>query len=222
MPIQATTYNSLVADIKAYTSRGQDTDTSFVNQIPRIINKCEFQLARECKTLITQPPITGVLEPGNPTVEKPSRWRNTLYFNITVATDPSTPNTYDTRRTLFMRPYETIVQYWPNRSLTGIPKFYGDYDINHWYIGPTPAYEHPFEFVMDERIEPLTVENQTNYLTQFLPDLLLNACLLESDIFLQRWERVEDRKAAYMESLQSATAEEKDRMSDKTQNVGNG
>lgn len=226
MPSPATTYDSLVEDIKNYTNRGQATDTTFLDQIPKIITKVEFQLARECKTLISQPPITGTLLPNNPIVEKPARWRNTLYFNITVSVDPLAPTNFTKRKTVYLRPYETLRQYWPSEATTADdligPKFYGDYDINHWLVVGTPARAYPYEFIMDERIAPLTVDNQINYFTQFLPDLLLNACLVESDIFLKRWDVLKNRQAAYSEALTSALAEEKDRQSDKTQNVSNG
>lgn len=224
--VAATTYATLVADIQRYTSRGQATDTSFLAEIPRIITKVEFELAQKCKTLITQPPITGTLSPGDPIIQKPARWRNTLYFNITVSVDALNPSTFTKRKTLYLRPYETVVQYWPDRSATASalvgPKFYCDYDINHWLLGGTPALAYPYEFIIDERVAPLTEDNQTNFFTEFLPNLLLDGCLRESFRFLKNASQVAIYDAAFNDGLAAAIGEEKDRQSDKTQNVNNG
>lgn len=223
--VAATTFDTLVADIKRYTSRGQATDTTFLEEIPRIITKVEFELAQKCKTLITQPPITGIIVANSPIVEKPARWRNTLAFNITVSVDPLAPTVFTKRKTLYERTYTAARQYWPSEASTAAalvgPKFYCEYDVNHWLLVGTPALAYPYEFIIDERVAPLTETNQTNVFTEFLPNLLLDGCLAESFRFLKSGQ-ADVYAGRFMEGLAAALGEEKDRQSDKTQNVNNG
>lgn len=211
------TYASLVDDLKRYTSRGQATDTAFVDQIPRIITKIEFKLARENKTLLTQTPVTGYLTLGNPLVQKPARWRDTCDFMIAVGVS------FADSRILFKRPYQTLRLYRPDPAAVAAtdPRFYADYDAYYWFLAPTPYRANPCEFIMDERVAPLSETNQTNIFTQQIPDLLLNACLEECDYYLQRWTTLQARQTVSDRSLASSLAENKDRISDKTQSVNN-
>ncbi len=211
------TYATLVQDMKRYTSRGQATDAAFNDQIPRLITKVEFRLARENKTLLTQSPVTGTLTLGSPLVQKPARWRDTCDFMIAVGDD------LDQSRIQFKRPYQTLRLYRPDPAAEADvdPRFYADYDAFYWFLAPTPYRANPCEFIMDERVDPLSETNQTNIFTQQIPDLLLNACLEECDYFLQRWNTLQARQQITDRSLASSLAENKDRISDKTQSVAN-
>jgi hypothetical protein len=135
--------------MKRYLSRGQPTDTAFIDQIQRIITKTEFRLSRENKTLLTQTPVTGTLTIGSPLVQKPARWRDTCDFTIAVGAG------LNEVRVLFKRPYQTLRIYKPDPAATTAvdPRFYADYDATYWFLSPTPYRANPCEFIMDERVD---------------------------------------------------------------------
>jgi hypothetical protein len=66
---------------------------------------------------------------------------------------------------------------------------------------------YDFELAYYERPEPLSDTNQTNWLTQYAPQLLLYGSLLEAQPFLKRPERVAEFQALYDRALQGVSQE---------------
>jgi hypothetical protein len=108
------------------------------------------------------------------------------------------------RKFLFTRDYEYLRSYWPNESLTEEPVFYADYNYTNWLILPPPDEEYPFEVLYYELPVLLDDENQTNWLTDYAPQVLLYASLLEATPFLKNderipvWQQMYDRSAAML------------------------
>lgn len=186
---ESLTYTSLLADIQEYAERDDDP---FVAQIPRLIMQAENRLAREAKQLGAQRYVTGTLN-GN-TLAKPERWNETLSFSITTVSG-----------TLFLkyRTLEYLRVYWPDASVTRTPAFYADYGYEHFLIAPTPDDTYAFQLAYYERPDPLDTTNGTNWYTQYAPDVLLNACMVEAQTFLKRPELLQMWMAQYDRSLQS-------------------
>lgn len=115
---------------------------------------------------------------------------------------------------LMPRSYEYCANYWPDRELTGVPKFYADYNYDNLLIAPTPDIGRPFELVYFERPEPLSSSNQTNWFTQYARDLLLYACLVEAIPYLKNDQRIETWKSYYSQSLSQIKMENKERVND--------
>jgi hypothetical protein len=61
---------------------------------------------------------------------------------------------------------------YPDDSQLGEPKLYADYDVDHWLIKPSPN-DYPFEALVWRLPDLLSPSNQTNYLTDYAPNLLL-------------------------------------------------
>ena len=85
------------------------------------------------------------------------------------------------------------------------------------YLAPTPDDDYTFELVYFDRPEPLSDENQTNWYTQYAPDLLLYACLLEAQPFLKLDARTAQFQSLYDRALKMLANESMRRMSDNTQ-----
>lgn len=87
---------------------------------------------------------------------------------------------------------------------TGAPAYYADYDYNHWLIVPTPDVAYPYEVLFYQLPVLLDEENQTNWLTEEAPQLLLYAVLLEATPFLKNddripvWQQMYDRAASML------------------------
>ena len=99
----------------------------------------------------------------------------------------------------------------------GVPRYYADYDFEHFYLAGTPDADLDFELTYYERPEPLSGINETNWYTQYSPDTLLYACLLEAQPWLKLDGRTQQFQALYDRSLQMLGNESMRRMSDNTQ-----
>jgi len=171
------TYDSLITTVEQYLERN---DPATVNQIPTFITLCEFEIAQQIKTLGQMQVVESTMLTGNPVIQKPARWRKTISFNVVVD---------GARQPVYLRKYEYIKSYAPDASNTGLPLYYGDYDYEHWIVGPTPDQDYNFEVLFYERIAPLSSENQTNWLTQYAPNAMLFGTLLQAMPFLKNDQR---------------------------------
>jgi len=205
------TYSSLVQDIKDYLERGSVTDEKVIRQIPRIINRSERSIADRLKIQGYQYVLTSRAKAGNPVIAKPDGWRNTISINIGTSTEGNT------RRTLRARSYEYLRSVYPNDTQVGSPIFYADYNQEHWIIGPSPASDYPFEAVVWRLPDLLGETNQQNYLTQFVPNLLLYSSLVAMEPFLRNDNRVALWKTFVDDEFNAITAQDKVKMSDRAQ-----
>lgn len=194
------TFESLKADVTRYLERGGTValDPIFVEQLPSLINFAERRIALELKIQGFQQVVSGTLTTGQSVYDKPDRWRDTISFNIGTGVD------FDTRKTLFTRNYEYLRTFWPTATDTDEPVFYADYDYNHWLVAPTPDADYNFEILYYELPELLSDTVETNWITDFAPQLLLYATLLEATPFLKNddriptWQTMYDRTAAML------------------------
>jgi hypothetical protein len=194
------TFTTLQEDVRRYLERGSTlaSDPVVYEQIPRLINLAERRIARELKIQGFINIVTGTLQAGVSVYPKPDRWRDTVSINI------GTGDQNNTRKVLFTRAYEYLISYWPDRSARDRPVFYGDYDYTHWLITPTPDADYPFEVLYYELPPLLDDVVQTNWLTEYAPQLLLYGTLLEATPFLKNderisvWQNMYDRAAAML------------------------
>lgn len=195
----AMTYDSLLLDISTYAER---TDEPFTTQRERFIMLAENRIASEVRGLGSQKYVTGTLDSA--TFAKPERWRETISFNITTA---------EGRKFLKLRTYDYCRAFWPNPAQTDEPRYYADYEYEHFLVVPTPAQAYSFELAYYERPEPLSEANQTNWFTQYAPQMLLYATLLEAQPFLKRPERIAEFQNLYDRALQGLAQETSRRIS---------
>lgn len=194
------TFETLKDDLRRYLERGSTlaSDPIVFEQLPRLINLAERRIARELKVQGFINVVTSTLVPGQSVYDKPDRWRDTVSINIGTGTGNAT------RTFLFSRDYEYCRAYWPDESQRSTPQFYADYDYNHWLIVPTPAVANPMEVLYYELPPLLDDSTQTNWLTEYAPQLLLYGALLEATPFLKNderipvWQQMYDRAAAML------------------------
>jgi hypothetical protein len=180
------TFTTLKEDVQRYLERGSSyaSDPVVFEQIPRLINLAERRIARELKVQGFIHVVNGAMAPGQSVYDKPDRWRDTISINF------GTGPTLSTRTPLFTRSYEYCRTYWPDESETSQPLFYCDYDYDHWLFVPTPDVAYPFEILYYELPPLLDDVTQTNWLTDYAPQLLLYGTLLEAAPFLKNDERI--------------------------------
>jgi hypothetical protein len=194
------TFTTLQQDVRRYLERGTTyaSDPVVFEQIPRLINLAERRIARELKIQGFINVVSGTLQTGVSVYAKPDRWRDTVSINI------GTGANNNTRKVVFARAYEYLLSYWPDRTATDQPEYYSDYDYSHWLYAPTPDADYPFEVLYYELPPLLDDAVQTNWLTEYAPQLLLYGTLLEATPFLKNderipvWQNMYDRAAAML------------------------
>jgi hypothetical protein len=198
------TFASLKEDMRRYLERGFTlaSDEIVYEQLPRLINLAERRIARELKVEGLINVLTGTFSPGLAVYPKPDRWRQTVSFNYGTGTNN------DTYTQIYPRSYEYIRSYWPDRSQTSAPQFYADYDYENWIVSPTPDAAYPFEVLVYQLLPLLDDSNQTNWLTEYAPQLLLYASLLEATPFLKNDERIGIWQQMYDRAAQALNGED--------------
>lgn len=203
------TYTSLLAELKRYLERGDDEDTTVVAELPHLISNSERSLADKLKIQGYQNTVVNTMAAGTSVYAKPDGWRRTISINFGSGTN------HNTRNPLLARSYEYIRSYWPNDTEVGLPLFYADYDYQHFLVGPTPADAYPFELLYWQLPDLLSDANQTNWLTQYAPFLLLYEVLMASGPFLKNDSRIGTWKLLRDEQLAAITSEDLQRVVDR-------
>jgi hypothetical protein len=204
------TYTSLKDDIRRYLERGTITDTTVYAQIPRLIGLAERTIARQLKVTGIINVVESTLVAGTSVYPKPDRWRRTTSMEFGVGTPP-----LQKRLPLYPRVYEYCRAFWPNSDLRAQPKFYADYDYQHWLIVPTPVIDSPWQIIYYQLPPLLDDSNQTNWLTDYAPNALLYRSLLEATPFLKNDERIGTWENLYTEAIKDINTEDLEKVVDR-------
>jgi hypothetical protein len=202
MPAYVMTYDSLVEDIIRYSERD---DTSFVDQIPRLIAMAEQEISAQIKTLWEMTVVTTTLITGDGTLTKPARWRKTTSMKING--EPVLKRSQD---------YVAQVQ---AEFLQGVPKYYADYDYSNWAFGPIPDDDYTVEIIYYNLVQPLDSTNQQNLITQVAPQALLFGTLLQAQGYLKSPDKLQLWKGMYDNAMQALKAENASRNIDRNTNI---
>lgn len=203
------TFDSLQVDLRRYLERGFTlADDPYVyEQLPRLINMAERRIARDLKIQGFIVAVNTTLSTGVATYQKPNRWRDTISMSYKDANDNMTP--------IFTRSYEYCRNYWQNETETDAPEFYADYDYTHWLIVPTPDANYDLEVLYYELPVLLDSTQQTNWLTEYAPNLLLYGALLEATPFLKNDERITTWQNYYQSAANALNTEDLKKITDR-------
>jgi hypothetical protein len=201
-PSWVMTYDSLNSTVLQYLER---SDPATVAAIPTFITLCEFEIAEQIKTLGQLNVATSTMTADNPILQKPARWRKTVSMTLTTATGA---------QPVLLRKFEYLKNYWPDANETSQPLFYSDIDYDNWYLAPTPDQDYEFEVLYYERIQPLSSDIQTNWLTRNAPNAMLYGTLLQAMPFLKNDQR-QIFQEKYKEAIAALKTEDTTRVGDR-------
>ena len=207
----AMTYTSLLNDLRAYLERGATlaTDPTVYEQLPNLVNLAERRLQRDIKVVGTISVVSSTMIDGTAVYAKPDRWRETVSMFAGVGAG------FNTRKELFTRSYEYCRNYWPNQTSKDEPRFYADYDYQHWLIVPTPDDDYPYEILYNEQPVYLDDNTQTNWFTEYAPDALLYGSLLEAQPFLKNEEMISVWDQFYQRAIGAINGEDRRQIVDR-------
>ena len=204
------TFTSLQDDLRNYAERGSSTfDETVSDQLPRIVNITERRMARELKIQGFIRAVTSAFVISTAVYQKPDRWRETISMNF------GSGSGNNTRGFLRELSYEAATVYWPTRDSTGTPRFYADYDYDHWLIVPTPAAANPYEVVYWELPPLLDDTNTQNWITDYAPNALLHGCLEELYGFLANPEKAAEWRQQYDRNMAALAGEDLQKILDR-------
>jgi len=206
----AMTFDSLLTDLRQYLERGTVVDTTVYEQLPRLINLAERDIARTLKIQGFINVVTGTMAPGTSVYQKPDRWRDTISINFGIG------DLNDQRTPLYPRSYEYCRMYAPDSTVRNQPDFYADYNYEKWLFAPTPDLAYPFEVLSYQLLPLLDATNQTNWLTDYAPNALLHGALLQATRFLKNDERIPVWQTNYDTDLQKLNGEDLQKIIDRT------
>jgi hypothetical protein len=205
MSAEALTYDSLITDLQTYLER---SDTSLVSQLPRFVMLAENRLAAKCRGLGFLKLVNGTMTIGNPVLVKPARWRETASFWYSLLGKPKYLN---------LRSYE-MCRVFGGDAGSAPPEYYADYGYEHFFLAGTPDQAYQFELSYFERPEPLSATNQTNWTTQYAPQLILFASLFEAAVWLKLPDKAAEYKGYFEEAMAAVAQEAQLRMADNALN----
>lgn len=209
MPV-AMTFTSLQSDVRAYLERGSIADETVYEQLPALINMAERRLSREVKITGTIAVVTSTMVATQSVYPKPDRWRETISISVGNGVGNNTFNV------LSPRVYEFIREVWPDPTQTALPRYYCDYNYTNWLFGPTPDAAYPYEIVYHEMPALLDATSQTNWWTEFAPNALLYATLLEATPFLKSDARIPVWEGFYNRTIAAMNGEDVRQIVDRT------
>lgn len=182
-----TTYTGLLDLIEDFV---EDNTTEFESAVLGAVNRAEERILRDIDLAIWNVTQTASTSNGVDNFTKSFDGTPVQQIFFTAAQD------FAFRRTLaFIRAH----------GGTGRPQYFYE-DATKVYWAPTPDNSYAYQTTYYNRPNPLSVSNQTNWITQNLADLLLWATLVESEKFLIAPERVQEFEASYKQVLGPARA----------------
>tara|TARA_R110002124_G_scaffold102335_1_gene250442 strand:- start:855 stop:1709 length:855 start_codon:yes stop_codon:yes gene_type:complete len=120
------TYTTLKETLQNYT---QNTETTFLNSMDMFIRLAEERILKSTQLNVFQKNVTGSLSVGNAYLAVPSDFLSPNSLSITNS------NSYEY---LQLKELEFVQSYNPNSATTGVPKYYGQFDVNYFVLAPTP------------------------------------------------------------------------------------
>lgn len=206
----ATTYSEFRTTIQQSLER---EDSTLVDNIDEFLRRAELRIQRELRQVGFTEYVTSDMVAGDGVIEKPYNWLETKSINFGNGTGNNT------RNNLVNRSYEYCLEYWPDPTETGTPKYYADYGGSHWLITPTPDSAYPFEVSYYVKVDPLTSTNTTNWLTENAEDLYFYAVMWEAMLYLKNDARVAVWAQQYAVALESLMTLRRRRKIDQAQRV---
>ena len=169
------TYSELKSLIQNYL---QNTETTFVNDLPKIIEQAEERILKTVRLPVFRKNVTGTLATGNKYLATPTDFLDN--FSLAVINGSN-------QEFLYYKDVNFIREAYPNASTTGTPKHYGLFDDTSFIVGPTPDNNYSVELHYFYRPASITAgaDSGTTWLATNAVNALLYGSLLESYVYMK-------------------------------------
>lgn len=192
-----TTFTILKQDLIDLT---EDNSSAFATESLQFIATTELRLSRElqnCPGLYKH--ATSTLTINDPYITKPSDFVSMISFQVLSSAAARTALEY--------RDISYINEYWPTRTSTSTPKYYGNWDDDFFLIAPTPSAALSIEMNYRNRFAALNGSTATNWLTDNAYDALLYGALVEASIYNKNTQQQQIYQQRFVDAVQAVNAE---------------
>ena len=196
-----TTYAELVQNIKDFM---EDDGTEFSNEIDKFIDLSELRLSRDLKTPEFRRKVTSAFSANDPFLTMPTDL--VLLENLHLINS-------NVRSILLLKSDEFILEFWPNRTSTGTPKYYNYFDTSTILVAPTPSTNFSLELSYKRRLPALSSSNTSNWTSINAADALLYACLIEASVFNRNYNLQDRYTAMYQQAVKAINNEQSNKLS---------
>ncbi len=182
-----TTYSELVTQIREYTETDSNVFTTVI--VNDFIEHAELRIFRDVDLDVFRKYQTASLTSGDAFVGMPGATPSSFSFirsvNIFSPSGSLGGLTDNERRYLEKKDTTFMSEYAPNRTSTGIPKYYANWDNDTIILAPTPNAAYTIELAYNALPTGLSSSNTTTWVSTNVPQMLLYACLVEAFKFLK-------------------------------------
>ena len=178
------TYSELVQKIKDYTEVDQKTNPPLVltdSIVNGFIENAEWRIFRDVDSDNNKRYATANLITNQRFIDTPA---DLLVVRSAQIVDSDGVGQANNRDFLEFRDTSFMSEFNPAES-TGVPKYYGMWDKNTIVIAPTPNATYTIQLNYILKDPGLSSTNTTTYISEYFPNGLLYACLVEAYSFLK-------------------------------------
>jgi len=120
------TYTELKTAVKDFTD---NQETTFVSHLSTFIKSAEERIFKSVDLDFFRKNVSGAMTSGNQFLAVPNDYLAS--FSLSIENSSS-------KEFLLQKDVNFIQEYNPNSATTGVPKYYGLYDVNTFILAPTP------------------------------------------------------------------------------------
>lgn len=186
------TYGQLKQAIQDYT---QYNETSFVNNLPLFIRLSEERILKNVQLSLFRKNATANASTGNKYLACPSDFLAPYSLSYEVDGD---------KVFLEFKDVNFVQTYTPDGADAGFPKYYAQFDVNNFILGPAPDTAYVMELHYLYRPESLTAgaDSGVTWLSENAEMALLYGALIEANIYLKgEADVMQNYDKRFMESL---------------------
>ena len=170
------TYGELKQAIQDYT---ENDETSFVNNIPLFIRQAEERILKQVQLSLFRKNATAFSDDGNPYLAVPSDFL--APYSLSYRGDDGDRNFLEFKDVSFVQ------QYNPDTTTKGTPRYYSQFDVDYFLLGPTPDAIYTMELHYLYRPQSITelADSGTTWLSTNAEMALLYGSLIEAYIYMK-------------------------------------
>jgi hypothetical protein len=185
-------YGELKQAVQDYTD---NAETSFVTNIPLFIRIAEERILKNVQLSLFRKNAAASTSFNNKYLACPSDFL--APFSLSLAGTDGDKVFLDFKDPSFIQTYT------PDGTTTGTPRYYAQYDVDNFILGPTPDAAYTAELHYFYRPQSLTVltDSQSSWLSENAEIALLYGTLVEACVYMKGEP---DIMAAYNQKFQEA------------------
>ena len=169
------TYDSLKQAIQDYT---ENTETTFVNNLDLFIKNTEERILKIAQLEVFRKNASGALTASNKFLAVPSDYLASYSVCITNGSD---------KEFLLFKDVNFVQSFNPDPATTGVPRYYAQFDLGNFILGPTPNSNYAVDIHYFYRPASLTAGagSGTTWLSTNASVALLYGSLIEAYTFMK-------------------------------------